>query len=167
MTDSGLPQRSGSFRAVVQSGTTVTAYLRIGRGRPVLLLRHGSSPLPAWDALLETLSDSWRVVAPEVPVEPSRLGGWLTGFLDGLGLADTAAVADPALSAALLTFVRTEPQRISRLVVLTSGHSAPPEAAAAPIPCQVLDLSLPAEDLVAEAAWFLSGAPDRLDTSPQ
>lgn len=162
MTDSDLPQRSGSFRAVVQSGATVTAYLRIGRGRPVLMLRHGDLPLPAWDGLLATLSGSWRVLAPDLPVPPDDLAAWLPGFLDGLGLAETAAVADPSLAAATMAFVAADPNRISRLVILTVDGIAPAGVDRVPVPCHLLDTSMPGDRLVSEATWFLSGAPLRL-----
>lgn len=88
----GLPQRSGTFRAVVHAGTAATAYLRIGTGRPVVCLR--STATPAWDLLIARLSSAFCVLVPDLPATTPAAPDWLTSFLDGLGLTDAIVVAE-------------------------------------------------------------------------
>lgn len=161
-----LPQRSGTFRAVVQSGHTITSYLRAGAGRPVVLLSRSLTDGAAPDTLVRTLGASFRVLVPQLPTEPEPLADWLVPFLDGLGLAEVAAVADHALAPALLRFAHAEPDRISRIVILSPAGCGPlaADGVTQPLLCACIDCSI--EALVGQVAWFLAGAPERLDPQP-
>ena len=156
-----LPQRSGTFRAVVQSGSTITSYLRAGSGRPVLLLARTRAP--HLDILIDTLRTSFRLVVPELPEPPQPPCDWLTPFLDGLGLTEVAVIVEQEEAAALLDFAREEAHRVSRIVVLCLAEPAPIDSASVPRPLMAVSVTRPTDEVVHEVAGFLAGAPDQLN----
>lgn len=85
-----------SVHAAVLAGGTETPYRRAGTGRPVLLLVSGSAP-DASEELFRALSQSFRVIMPELPDtgDPGELAQWLRDVIDGLGLVSPVIVVDP------------------------------------------------------------------------
>lgn len=75
-------------RATVCAGGTVTEYLRIGSGRPILVVALGAQHPPGIEALASRLAPYGRVVVPLAPAPPSRVvrDAWLADFLDGVGV---------------------------------------------------------------------------------
>lgn len=122
--------RGPFIRASLCAGPCETTYLRVGSGRPLLLLARPSDPLAR--SLAAALATAHRVVTPELPPrmrpagEPGAsgvdFGRWLEDFLDGLGLVELAlVVADERLCAPALGFAAGHPCRITRLVLLYEG----------------------------------------------
>jgi pimeloyl-ACP methyl ester carboxylesterase len=98
--------------AVVLADGVSTRYVRRGAGLTVLLL--GGDP-----AVAEALASSFRVIAPEVTDDaPSQPVARLRGLLDGLGLAEVAILASPALADAALGLAREEPDRVKGTLLL-------------------------------------------------
>ena len=85
--------------AMVMADGLATIYRRWGSGRTLLLL--GVS-----EASALALGDSFRVIVPELPLDYSDPGAtrWLGGVCEGLGIAEAAIVATPALRDAALQF---------------------------------------------------------------
>ena len=108
-------------RATVCAGVTATDYLRAGCGEPVLLLC-GRPERP----LLAPLAARFRVIAPDLPCDPTRapddrrgpFSEWLRDFLDGLGVARTHVVADEPYALRTLRFTLTDPTRVDRIALL-------------------------------------------------
>lgn len=92
--DSHLPQRSGSFQAMVRAGNSVTAYLRTGKGEPVILLRRAHHADALWGLILSEVSHSFRAIVPEHAPTGEEFATWFRSFLDGLGLTAISVVAD-------------------------------------------------------------------------
>lgn len=121
-----VSSRHEAVRAEVRAGDRVTRYLRAGAGQVVLLLRPGSAAA-AWSPAAAELAARHRVIVPDVP-EPPEFGGWLGGFLDGLGLEGVTILADPSLGGSAREFAAAEPDRVALLV------EVPPEQAARAVP---------------------------------
>ena len=161
---SALPQRSGTFRAVVQAGSTVTSYLRAGAGRPVVVLSRTAPDHAPTSALIETLRTAFRVMVPQLALEPAASMEWLAAFLDGLGLHQVGIIVDQALAPELLGFAREEPQRVDRIVILADAGGTHPtwDGVTRPVLLVADDA-----DRVDTISWFLAGAPERLDPSAE
>lgn len=74
-------------RAVVCAHGIETEYLRIGSGRPIVLLALDEAFAPGIESLARVLAPLGRVVAPLAPARPTEGGRdrWLVDFLDGVG----------------------------------------------------------------------------------
>lgn len=109
--------------AAVQVGEEVTAYVRAGRGRTVLLVgAGGSDDLPS-PTLVEALSRDFRVVAPAHSVPGDGLGGrWICGIIEGLGL-DRPALVWLGDDAWLDAFVEAHGDRVGPVVSLPGERS--------------------------------------------
>ena len=90
-----IPVRTGTFRAVVRAGATVTSYERTGHGDPVLLLVGPEEDIatPFWQAIKRAIGAQFRLVVPDPSPATGDLSGWLGNFLDGLGVEAASFVA--------------------------------------------------------------------------
>jgi len=104
---------SRTIDAFLQAGPILTPYRRSGTGAPVLLLCRGALA----DRLLGRLAGRRCVIAPELP-EGVPFTAWLCDVIDGLGLDRPAIVADATFAEAVRAFVRDEPDRVGRVVVV-------------------------------------------------
>ena len=102
--------------AVVMANGVETTYRRCGSGRTVLLL--GAS-----EAVALALGASFRVIVPEVPFgfPDAATAGWLGGVCDGLGIAEAAIVATPALRDAASQFAQEAPDRVKGVIIADSS----------------------------------------------
>jgi pimeloyl-ACP methyl ester carboxylesterase len=118
-----IPVRTGTFRAVVRAGNTVTSYERSGAGHPVLLLVGPDAEIatPFWLAIRKAIGAQFRLVVPDPTPSVSDLGEWLGGFLDGLGVEGASLVADERVGVAVIGFALLAPDRVSRLVLVSSN----------------------------------------------
>jgi hypothetical protein len=118
-----IPVRTGTFRAVVRAGATVTSYERTGAGNPVLLLVGPDEDIatPFWLAIRRAIGAQFRLVVPDAGPTTGDLGGWLGTFLDGLGVEAASFVADEKVGVAVIGFALLAPDRVSRLVLVSSG----------------------------------------------
>ena len=107
---------------MVRAGTTVTSYERTGAGNPVLLLVGPDADIatPFWQAIRRAIGAQFRLVVPD-PAPTGDLSGWLGGFLDGLGVEGASMVADEKVGVAVIGFALLAPDRVSRLVLVSSG----------------------------------------------
>lgn len=113
------------MHAAVQVGDEVTAYVRAGRGRTVLVVGDGGSgDLPSL-TLVAALAREFRVVAPSHPVPDNGLGSrWICGIIDGLGL-DRPALVFVGDADWLDAFVELHGDRVGPVVSLShGGHGA-------------------------------------------
>ena len=167
MTDlnSDFPTRTGSFKAAVRAGTTVTEYTRAGVGRPILLLLRKSAGDDSSSAqVLQAIADRFRVIAPEQIPAAGEFATWLTSFLDGLGLARASIVTEDELGVPVFSYALLEPSRVDRLVVLSkAGLDTDPldGSLAAPVPegshpLLIVRQDGPIEDVVAKVVGFLA-----------
>lgn len=135
---------SGAFprvtRASVIVGTHETPYLRLGRGAPALYLAPNTEreTTSAWD-VATALAAGRRVTLLEPPsTAPNALSHaahathsaslpalgpafatWLTGLLDGLGIARAAIIAAEVYALRVLHFALAHGDRVERVVLLT------------------------------------------------
>lgn len=74
-------------RAIVYADGIETEYLRIGSGRPILLLALDEASALDIESFARMLAPVGRVVAPLAPARPTDGGRdrWLVDFLDGVG----------------------------------------------------------------------------------
>lgn len=119
--NSDLPQRSGSFQAMVRAGESVTAYLRTGKGEPVVLLRRTSNGDSIWGLLMGEVSNSFRVIVPERAPEGDDFAQWFRSFLDGLGLGTVRVVADAHFGARCAETGLLDPDWLTMLVVVSNA----------------------------------------------
>jgi len=126
---SDLPQRSGSFQAMVRAGNSVTSYLRTGRGDPVVLLRRPRHEDALWGVLLAEVSHTFRAIVPEHSPTGAEFGEWFRSFLDGLGLGAVGVVSDAHFSMCCLDANLLDPDWLSTLVVVDSAASCAEVAA--------------------------------------
>jgi len=98
--------------AVVMANGVATTYRRWGSGRTVLLL--GAS-----DSVALALGAWFRVIAPDIPLGLSDAGAvcWLGGVYEGLGIAEAAIVAVPALRNAAARFAQDAPDRVKGVII--------------------------------------------------
>src|SRR5256885_13764769 len=106
--------------AMVMANGLATVYRRWGSGRTVLLL--GAS-----EAVAIALGDWFRVIVPELPLGLSDLGAarWLGGVCEGLGIAEAAIVASPALQDAASRFAQDAPDRVRGVIIADSSATGP------------------------------------------
>lgn len=144
-------------------GDTVTAYLRAGAGRPVVLLRTVDGPDPLWGALMSGLTSHFRVIVPTAPPAHVEFGPWLRAFLDGLGLLQVGVVAEAAVAVCVLGFAMADPDRVSHLVLISSdgngsanvdGALADPSRSAG-LPLLVVHPDSPGDDAAHTVRRFL------------
>jgi hypothetical protein len=104
--------------AAVQVGDEVTAYVRAGRGRTVLVVgdaRSGDLPSPTFVA---ALAREFRVVAPAHPVPDNGRGSrWICDIIDGLGL-DRPALVFVGEAEWLGAFVEVHGDRVGAVVMV-------------------------------------------------
>lgn len=120
-----LGPAGGMVHAAVQVGEEVTAYVRAGRGRTVLVVGDGrSGDLPA-PTLVAALAREFRVVAPAHPVPDNGRGSrWICGIIEGLGL-DRPALVFVGEAAWLDAFVEVHGDRVGPVIsVAAVGHGA-------------------------------------------
>lgn len=139
---------SGAFprvtRASVIVGTHETPYLRLGRGAPALYLAPNTEreTASAWDVVTVlaatrrvTLLDPPRATLQGSPHASSHaahaarsespptlvpaFATWLTGLLDGLGIARAAIIAAEVYALRVLHFALAHGDRVERIVLLT------------------------------------------------
>ena len=113
--------------ATVCCGRVETRYRRAGRGENVVAL--AARDWPASPSLFPALARDFRVIVPEPHPrgdagERLAFDGWLTGFLDGLGLTNVTLLADERFTAAALGFTLTAPVRVGRLVVVLDAAAS-------------------------------------------
>lgn len=132
---STLKTQNPEIASSVDVGGIATNYHDVGTGDPVLLI-HGSGPGVSawanWRAVLPVLSETHRVIAPDVlgfgyterPEGVSYdLATWtehLVGLLDALGLDRVAVVGNSFGGALALNLAVCHPDRVSRLVLMGS-----------------------------------------------
>ncbi len=106
--------------AMVMADGLATIYRRWGSGRTVLLL--GVS-----EAIALALGASFRVIVPELPLGFPDGGAarWLGGVCEGLGIAEAAIVASPALRDAASRFAQDVPDRVRGVIIADSSATGP------------------------------------------
>jgi pimeloyl-ACP methyl ester carboxylesterase len=133
-----VANRSYSVRAhgigthIIESGS---------RGDPPLLLFHGTSSNSAsWMADVPLWSQHFRVLAVDLPGEPGlsedrRLSvsdasyvDWIGEIFHELSIPNASLVGMSLGSYAALKFATREPQKVSKLVLITTGGIVPPKA---------------------------------------
>jgi len=98
--------------AVILANGIATPYWRSGSG-PVVLL------LGAPQEIASALSEWFRVIVPDAPADFSAVDAvrWLGGVYEGLGIAEAAIVAVPALIDAATGFAQADPDRVKGVIV--------------------------------------------------
>lgn len=115
--------RTTFTRAALSVGDTSTEYLRAGQGSTVLLLVAGGVESALSLRVVTVLSRGWRVIAPKWPAGDTVLPSTLDEFIEGLGIAPTAIVADGAFCAAALELA-TASDGVTVVALLTSADEA-------------------------------------------
>jgi len=133
MTSTTLP-RSSTARGA--------AYVDVGEGETLVLLHGVGLRLEAWTPQIDSLAESHRVIALDLPghgasapiERGSRLAAfidWFTATLDELGL-DSVNVAGHSMGALIAGgCAATAPERVRRVALLSAVHRRDPTAAAA------------------------------------
>lgn len=161
------PPRSGTFHAVVRAGDSVTPYVRMGNGKPVLILRQSGRQSALWSMILTGLSTTNRVMMPEVSPELSTLAEWFEAFHDGLGIGSVRIVADDRYGLAVLRLALLHSDRVGPVVVVSEPDSGAEldgvllDGSAGTHPVLFLTTSAPAGDVVTRAQEFLGEAAPR------
>jgi hypothetical protein len=117
-----IPQRSGSFQALVRAGNSVTAYVRTGKGETVLILRREGYAEQLWALVLEQVATGFRAILPEKVPDGAEFTLWFKSFLDGLGLGVVRVVADAHYGILCAESGLLDPELLTVLVVIS--HAA-------------------------------------------
>ncbi len=132
-----------------------THYLAVGSGPPLLLLHGDGESASSWQWVLPALGRTHRVYAPDLPgsgrtdkplpsyyapllsgsgektansvasYTPEYYVGWLTGFLDALGLEQAVLVGHSFSGLVALRFALSAPKRVTELVIIDSAGLGP------------------------------------------
>jgi hypothetical protein len=108
---------------MVRAGNSVTAYLRTGRGDPVVLLRRAQHADALWGIALGEVSQSFRAIVPEHAPPGAEFGPWFRTFLDGLGLGAVRVVSDAHFGQCCADAGLLDPDWLSMLVVLDDSEA--------------------------------------------
>ena len=137
-------------------------YRRSGAGRVVIVLGPlGGEP---WPGLGDALAARFRVIEPDIP--PGADLGWLSSFLEGLGMRGLSVIATDPWCVPLLQVVSEDADRFARVVLVPDGACDSAEshrdAVARPaVPLLVAPRELPAADALIDVALFLDGQAGR------
>lgn len=123
-TPTSSPPRSGTFHAIVRAGESVTPYVRMGSGKPVLIIRQSGRQSAMWSTILTGLASGYRVMMPEVSPELATLAEWFTAFHDGLGCGPLRIVTDERYGLAVMRLSLLHGDRIERVVAITENDGA-------------------------------------------
>ena len=118
---SDIPQRSGSFQAMVRAGNSVTSYVRTGKGEPVIILRRPGSAEPLWALVLDQVATSYRAILPDKAPEGAEFAIWFKSFLDGLGLGIVRVIADAHYGVLCAESGLLDPELLTVLVVISQA----------------------------------------------
>ena len=120
---------TGFTRAALSVGETSTEYVRAGQGSTALLLVAGGAESALSLRVVAVLSRWWRVIAPKWSAGAVR-ASTLEEFIEGLGIAPTAIVADGEFCAAALELAAAA-DGVTVVALLTSADEASTLEAAA------------------------------------
>jgi hypothetical protein len=95
--------------AEVRAHGWVMRYRRLGAGPPLLLL----GPVGGVDGL----AAQFRVIVPELPDPREDVGGWLTAFLEGLGMSGVTVLAAAPFFAVARDLALADPDRVSHVIL--------------------------------------------------
>lgn len=176
MAETGLSGRH-VVRVKLRSGTmdAGVAYLRAGRGSPVVLIHGVGMNADVWAPQMDALSRHHDVIAmdmpghgaSDLPPEDAVLGDYydaVIGLMDALALRQAALVGH-SMGALVATGVAlAHPERVSRLVAMNAVFRRPPELKQA-VAARAAELD--ANGITASVAptlarWFGDPAPDHL-----
>jgi pimeloyl-ACP methyl ester carboxylesterase len=133
-----VANRSYSIRAngidthIVESGS--------GKDQPLLLFHGTSSNSASWMGDVALWSRRFRVLAVDLPGEPglsedhrlsvadASYADWILGIYHELSLPKASVVGMSLGSFAALKFATRQPEKVSKLVLLTAGGIVPPKA---------------------------------------
>jgi pimeloyl-ACP methyl ester carboxylesterase len=110
--------------AEVRAHDLVMRYHRAGAGRPLVLLRPAEGPDSLWPGLEGQLVARFRVFTPELPADCKDVAGWVTDFLEGVGLDRVVVVAADPCCLSALELALLGAQQIERLVLVPGGLTA-------------------------------------------
>ena len=152
--------------AEVRAHEQVIRYRRSGVGQPVLVLRSSERSDAVWPELGDALAGGFRLIMPDVPPCGTDVAAWLSDFLEGLGLANTAVIATDHFCLAAIELVLLDRDRVARVVLVPCGQAAETgldggitTAARTPtVPLLVVRRGLPASEAVPLIARFLDGS---------
>ena len=151
-------ERPADAWAEVHAGHTVMRYRRSGAGRAVIVLGPlGGEP---WPGLGDALAARFRVIEPDIP-EGADLG-WLSGFLEGLGMRGLSVIAADPWVVPLLQVVSDDADRFARIVLVPEGTCDGAEShrdaiAGSAVRLLVAPRELPAADALLDVLLFLDG----------
>jgi hypothetical protein len=127
--------------AAVCNGPVNASYRRAGRGSTVVALT--AANWRGGPAVFAALARDFRLIVPELAVPSAAstdhpaFAGWLTSFLDGLGLDAVSLVADERFGAVALGSALLDPDRIDGVAIVLDGTlpAAPDEGLAETLYC--------------------------------
>lgn len=114
------------------------AYLRAGRGTPVVLIHGVGMNAEVWAPQVDALAPHHDVIAMDMPghgesslpPDPARLedyGDAVVGLLDALGITQAALVGHSMGALVALQVALRHPARVARLVAMNAVFCRPPE----------------------------------------
>ncbi|HEU4565746.1 MAG TPA: hypothetical protein VFS05_13890 [Gemmatimonadaceae bacterium] len=110
--------------AEVRAAERVTRYIRLGAGRPVVVLQGAAREDDLWPELLGTIAARCRVILPVAPEPDLSFGGWVRDFLDGLGLTPVALIAAGGYCAPALELALADTDRVACVVLVPGAGDA-------------------------------------------
>jgi hypothetical protein len=151
--------------AEVRARGQVMRYRRAGAGAVVLVLCAAGAVDAVWPELLDLLPQHARLVVPELPAGIESVAGWLSDFIEGLGLVNASVLAAGACCLPALELAFLAADQVSRLLLVAAGRSgeAGLEGALATasmqptMPLLLLGREQPAAAALPLALRFLSG----------
>jgi pimeloyl-ACP methyl ester carboxylesterase len=124
--------KTSVVRQRIAAGEIETHYLLAGEGFPLLLVHGGGAGAVQWHRVLDTLSQHFQVIAPDVvgygetdkpsaPYDRAFFTRWLLDFAQALELEQFHLIAASQSGPAALQVAADRPQRVKKLVLVDTA----------------------------------------------
>jgi pimeloyl-ACP methyl ester carboxylesterase len=111
-----------------------TAFIRYGKGPPLVLLHGYAGAMWNWEHQIQTLAERFTLYIPDllghgvsakprIPFTPITYLDWLQGFMTAVGIEKADFVGNSMGCGLILALALTQPEKVSRIVLISGFPS--------------------------------------------